>query len=553
MPLSFSPEKKERRATLGKARRSATPIPPYEPPPDIFTPPRQVFINPPATSTVRSSRRKAGPKNKKPLKIVIKQEMPDIDLTLPMPPPSPSDDPLLLVGTREAPMEVERFPTPPRRHASAQAESSDRLPAFVTKVEDEVTTSPLQPAVTDDETESSPFPSAAQFFPPSDDEYDEEFSHIDTVAASIQTHNLDDTGPSPAQPSPQFDRPDWEREPLQFAIVATPAQESGAEEVGSPSASVAVHSPGPIASDQDWRQEVSQTNALPNPPEPEEVEDDTPLLHAPQPTSSPPRQEWGQQSSQLEGRSSPAREPTTRDEEPLPRLSAPTFSHRWDFSGLTDVERSPRPTPPSHQYQETLRIDYLTTPDQPHDDAGPAPFSPPAAVRSSPASDQDWDREELEEVSQVEAIVSPIQAFKADETGYLLSHAVEFSPLHFDDWDKSFKSSTPYPRRPHAEVDVEEEDSDSDTEFDTSLVKISSVDPRAAARAAAILKQVRSLFLSIMLRLIFDSIATTVLRKEHGRARATATLTNPSGGRTFTMCRGPVCLNPPAARPWALG
>lgn len=549
MPLPFSPEKKERRTTLARARRSATPIPPYEPPPDIFTPPRQVFINPPATSTVRSSRRKTGTKAKKPLKIVIKQEMPDIDLTLPMPPPSPSDDPLLLVGTREAPMEVERYPTPPRRHASVQAETSDFLLSFVTKVEEEGNDS-LQPAATDDEHDSSPFPSAAQFFPPSDDDYDGEPSQIDAVDALVQNYSLNDTSPSPAQASQQLDRPDEDQEPLQFDSVVTPAQKSGTEDAESPSASAAIHSPAPVAFGQERSQKVSQINeSSPRTSELAQVEDDPSLRYSPQPTSSLPTQERHQHSSQREVRANLPLESSAHDEETLPRLLAPPFSHRWDFSGLGDVERS-RPGSPPHLAEQPL-CDQPTTAGQSIGDASPRPSPPAAGVRSSPAVNQDWDEEDLE-VSQVEAIVSPAQTFRAEESGFLLSHDVQFSPLHSDDWDKSFKSSTPFPRRPHAVAEEDEEDSDSDTELDTSLVKISSVDPRAAARAAAILKQVCTFFCSVMLRLNFGSIATIVLRKVQRHARATAASATLSGGQTFMMYRVLECRSLGVGRPWAL-
>jgi len=112
-----APETVARRAVLGArgSRRSATPIPPYEPPTDVFTPPREVFLSPPtgATSSRRSvtpvggadgkGKAKAKSGRKSELRIVtVKKEIPDdIDLRAPMPPPSPTDDPLLLSGPPE--------------------------------------------------------------------------------------------------------------------------------------------------------------------------------------------------------------------------------------------------------------------------------------------------------------------------------------------------------------------------------------------------------------------------------------------------------------------
>ncbi|KAF8226459.1 hypothetical protein L208DRAFT_1380191 [Tricholoma matsutake] len=94
------------RRSVATARvRRTTPIPPYEPPTDVFTPPREVIMTP---SMSKSSKRKTNTKQitakgKKILKVVIpapsvKKELPDIDLSVPMPPPSPGDDPLLLSG-----------------------------------------------------------------------------------------------------------------------------------------------------------------------------------------------------------------------------------------------------------------------------------------------------------------------------------------------------------------------------------------------------------------------------------------------------------------------
>src|SRR5205807_10421829 len=85
------------------SRRSATPIPPYEPPLDIFTPPREVFLKPVQPKSVsKSSKRKSlvnSSRKGKALRVdttkQVKQELPDdLDLLAPMPPPSPTDDPL---------------------------------------------------------------------------------------------------------------------------------------------------------------------------------------------------------------------------------------------------------------------------------------------------------------------------------------------------------------------------------------------------------------------------------------------------------------------------
>ncbi|KAI0305260.1 hypothetical protein B0F90DRAFT_1702906 [Multifurca ochricompacta] len=81
------------RQQLSARARSSTPIPPYEPPAERFTPPREVFRSSPRVS--KSSKRKA-------LRVTIKKEPPEIDLSC-LPPPSPTDDPLLLHGRLPCP------------------------------------------------------------------------------------------------------------------------------------------------------------------------------------------------------------------------------------------------------------------------------------------------------------------------------------------------------------------------------------------------------------------------------------------------------------------
>ncbi|KII84684.1 hypothetical protein PLICRDRAFT_179487 [Plicaturopsis crispa FD-325 SS-3] len=103
-------------STSRRARKSVTPVPPYEPPSEHFTPPREVLITPRATKSTRrrsgGARPSSGGSAKKVLRVSVKREPPHIDLSRPMPPPSPTDDPLLLSGP----------PAKPRRfHAKARS------------------------------------------------------------------------------------------------------------------------------------------------------------------------------------------------------------------------------------------------------------------------------------------------------------------------------------------------------------------------------------------------------------------------------------------------
>ncbi|KZT68945.1 hypothetical protein DAEQUDRAFT_307471 [Daedalea quercina L-15889] len=136
-PLSPS----HRRERISARRRSVTPIFPYEPPPERFTPPREVLCSPPQESPTRSrgNRRKSvqSAKGTRRLTLTIKKEPPVIDLSRPLPPPSPTDDPLLLSGpprrrkSRACPSEA-RPVTPP--HASVSHCFDDSLDADIRAV-----------------------------------------------------------------------------------------------------------------------------------------------------------------------------------------------------------------------------------------------------------------------------------------------------------------------------------------------------------------------------------------------------------------------------------
>ncbi|KAI0718343.1 hypothetical protein C8T65DRAFT_725767 [Cerioporus squamosus] len=106
------------RQTISARRRSATPIPPYEPPRERFTPPREIVHTPPGATrspermTKSSKRKSVTHKNAKKLVLTIKKEPPEIDLSLPPPPPSPSDDPLLLKGKSVQPRKSKQHAEP---------------------------------------------------------------------------------------------------------------------------------------------------------------------------------------------------------------------------------------------------------------------------------------------------------------------------------------------------------------------------------------------------------------------------------------------------------
>ena len=92
-------------------RHSVTPIPAYEYPRESFTPPREVVVTPIPPITQRASKSGARKSAAKDLKPVIKTEPPDVDFSLPLPPPSPTDDPLLLSGPPVRPCPRPRPPS----------------------------------------------------------------------------------------------------------------------------------------------------------------------------------------------------------------------------------------------------------------------------------------------------------------------------------------------------------------------------------------------------------------------------------------------------------
>ncbi|KAI0659001.1 hypothetical protein C8Q70DRAFT_142702 [Cubamyces menziesii] len=128
------------RQSISARRRSATPVPPYEPPRERFTPPREIVHTPPQaiqspTKMSKSSKRKSvtSTKNTKKLVLVIKKEPPEVDLSAPPPPPSPTDDPLLLKGDELPPRQQKphssRIATPPSTHARDTPSIASSSPA----------------------------------------------------------------------------------------------------------------------------------------------------------------------------------------------------------------------------------------------------------------------------------------------------------------------------------------------------------------------------------------------------------------------------------------
>ncbi|KAG5353073.1 hypothetical protein C0989_010696 [Termitomyces sp. Mn162] len=100
--------------------RRTTPIPAYEPPADVFTPPRVVVMTP--TISKSSKRKTTGRRRASTAELFVKIEPPQIDLSAPQPPPSPTDDPLLLSAASSSPVR------PRRRSAVTMTSTPTPLP-----------------------------------------------------------------------------------------------------------------------------------------------------------------------------------------------------------------------------------------------------------------------------------------------------------------------------------------------------------------------------------------------------------------------------------------
>lgn len=129
--MDYTPERERPLESTGRgsstkrkpyARRSSTPDVRYEPPTEQFTPPRDVVLQiPSSTGSSRPRNTKPSPSttvkssiDRKVVKVKVERltspfPLPPLDLSKPVPPPSPTDDPLLLVGPPET---VQRSTTP---------------------------------------------------------------------------------------------------------------------------------------------------------------------------------------------------------------------------------------------------------------------------------------------------------------------------------------------------------------------------------------------------------------------------------------------------------
>ncbi|KAJ2915127.1 hypothetical protein MD484_g5287, partial [Candolleomyces efflorescens] len=432
------------------SRRSATPIPAYEPPKDVFTPPREVVM-PLPPSTARRAKGKARQSS-----VEVKQEMPDIDLKAPMPPPSPGDDPLLLSSDIE---EIECLPPPMVQHKTPKvnntgkkkgksaakastAKKKGRTPGSSKKTLLESTTSTAVAAevVLQEEEEEEPLNRRPLDFdlPPSSPPpvSDSEGGDFDwTQGATVEDQYLGSTEDSLMHMDPA----DADVEPVAVGLLDfesalknnanTAAGWSSDEEDADEDAEGRGEFTGR------WRMKKVRTKTDP-----------------PSEATAYRMEEWGRPVSPYPGVRRLHLDPGQDDEEP----STPKDETRLE---LEDAET------PRLEDETGLQLEEAETPRL------ETTVLPPSEAEEEEREEEEVMRMSIEpeEEPQEEHESGPLPVTPANNRAFDFTYQVPLNDVEQEEGD-----------------DGNEEDL---SDLDLGMVKIVSADPRAAARAAAILKQ----------------------------------------------------------------
>ncbi|KAF8817055.1 hypothetical protein BYT27DRAFT_6941902 [Phlegmacium glaucopus] len=517
-----------RRTLLGakSSRRSATPIPPYEPPRDVFTPPREVFLSPVLTKSMsKSSKRKSvaltsgsksakGKKKVSTLSIVtgVKQELPDIDLSLPMPPPSPTDDPLLLSG----PPELDPEPTPTRREMSVQAQADQEVGFWHG---DLPPSSPESPLATDDVEAVRVFDWGRTENAAPEISTDESMMQLDPDDAGISPVRLFDSNDVP--PSSNGGWTDSEDEGGQGSTVAPGGMEEGEEGEGEYTGHwkmmlVRTKQDPPSSATrgrmEEWGRPISPFPrkvarlAFLEEEEGEEghQEEDHQQVGRQQEDDNMRREEEEREEEevrrmsvepeQLLGNVADSAEDADdlRDEQVL-ELSGkvrtePIIPHdiQWSSHGLLpDIQQEEEEEEEREVRQLSVEFDDDEEPASPFDNLDPAPLQ---FTENLACGNQ------AESIPTVQPRLQPSPAPAVELVDFpsigsspeVISYSHSTGPEHRNTPAAVFNENH---RTQTVVWEQEDDDQSSDDGDESSIVKISSADPRAAARAAAILKQ----------------------------------------------------------------
>ncbi|KAK7059613.1 hypothetical protein R3P38DRAFT_2597717 [Favolaschia claudopus] len=552
-------------------RRSVS-VTPYEPPTDVFTPPKEVFLAPtPSKKTTSKAKGKPrstdGTKGKRAatpsgsgsrqrtattLRVVVhsvkKEPLPPIDLARPMTPPSPTDDPLLLLpssspikarSSRSSPSATSSNASPQEQQRSSDA---DYAPIDWTADND----ADIDPPTTDSmdldlpASFDGPLPSIISTAPP-----------LTASWADSDTDTDDDAGMLPIS-APTATRPFVPT--LSFTSAAslpdaTPTRASIPLVFNNTYASptrARTTTPPPATPQQSYTQEVTTVYTLPTKPDPPTPHtkaraDKWGVWGSPWPGRGP--SEAGEGSFRMDGRSllRGSAEASSSYPSDEARLEADDYVHeqhqeedddedsadegvsflralreedaqiRERRSGSEEDENdeeeeaevramSVDPELEEEEDDETTRISFPRAPfrfpspeQQPREQTTPTRnlvFSPPPPVVHGPArvqtSPEDQQRRSTPPVLHAVGTHVPVPSTPTRGGAPRVSFAKGLVPVE----DVELVHATV---EDHVDADAEEDDDDDeDDEEDSALlgmVKITSADPRAAARAAAILKQ----------------------------------------------------------------
>jgi hypothetical protein len=451
------------RQHLSAQARSSTPVPPYEPPCERFTPPREVVRPSPRVS--KSSKRK------KTLSITIKKEPPEIDLSR-LPPPSPTDDPLLLHGRVRRP----RPSVPTNARETPVLESTPPRPGKQL--------SPLNPCALDFSLPGIP----------SDVDDNEDIESLKQPVFDLAANGEDSWSSSDGGSSEQEGEYTGKFRVMQVPTKADPptsGTRARIEQWGRPISPFPRRgSPIPELEHEEDNDSVDASGLDPSVVQPqfhvEKIED----RHVPE----SPRGAW-EPISEIEVPQEPANAPEISETEHIAPSRDLTHDNHVDVTSPGDEAYNSSGIPPTYLQQvveevvETGNESFCQngiTAAQESDEAGNV-FYPVASQQDDLISAENFD---LHPDSGEGELVGEDR--KDEETvDRSLSEELASPGRH-----------PPEPQLPEEHIEVDEpmaepaDDGDAETEEDSSedsdlsVVKIVSDDPWAAARAAAILKQV---------------------------------------------------------------
>lgn len=464
-PLTYDAHEGGSRQPPRRNKRTPS-IPPYDPPSETFTPPREVIIAP---TISKSSKRKPKPKpqstphprlRKFTVPISVKQEPPDIDLSTPALPTSPTDVPLLLTG-------------PSNGHAIPGRRKSDQ----------------------DARVEVQTLPPSS----PMDDDDDDGFLQLDQPQWPQQEFSDITDIPTSMALEEQAQRPLFNLNPTS----GLNDEWSDSEEEAFNQGSEMVEGIGEFTGR--WRMMKVPTKADP-----------------PSPATRRRMEQWGRPISPFPGQTQRRRN-NDSDFGPSSPTQSPGICQRRTPSRTRAIihESSSHPNTPVDTSPQ------LISPLGPPSDSV-APFATPARAGSeqeqeSPSLTPNSPVEELADAAEEEEVrrsVEPEFEEKAERP-------LKRSPLQTPSWSRALGSPAgdqpwygsilpgPFQRWDVEAPTIEVEGASlNETEFssgeasedENGLIRITSTDPMAAARAAAILKQVgKPLWFTLFINFTFWS------------------------------------------------